>query len=255
MKISIITATYNSESTLSDTIESVLSQTISDYEYIIVDGKSSDNTIKIVEGYLQRFAGKLKYVSEKDKGLYDAINKGIRMATGDIIGILNSDDYFHRNNILETILNEFELNDIDAIFGDSRVVKEKGDKKNYRYTWSRFFRPWMFRIGLMPPHPSFYAKKELFDKYGYYKDDFKIAADFDLMSKFFCLYHIKTKYIPCPILTMRHGGLSTSINNKTLLNKEQIQSLKLNGFQSSNLLLFLKYPFRLIEFIWFKKRI
>lgn len=254
MKISIVTATYNSAATIRDTIESVLMQDYQDIEYLVIDGGSKDNTIDIVKEYEPKFNGRMRWVSERDKGLYDAINKGIRMATGDVVGIVNSDDFFHRHDVIKTIVSHFVGENIDAIYGDARVVKEKDDKKNCRYTWAKPFRPWMFKIGLMPPHPSFYARKTLFEKYGYYRDDFKIAADYDLMTRFMYKFGIKTKYIGMPILTMRDGGMSTSMANKARLNEEVMTAMKSNGLTASKWMLYLKYPFRIWEFFWFKNR-
>ena len=254
MKISIVTATFNSVATIRDTIESVLMQDYQDIEYLVIDGGSKDATIDIVKEYEPKFNGRMRWVSERDKGLYDAINKGFRMATGEIVGIVNSDDFFHRKDVISTVAKYMQDETIDAIYGDSRVIKAKEDKVNFRYTWARPFHNWMYRIGLMPPHPTFYARKVLFEQLGYYRDDFKIAADFELMTRFMLKHKIRTKYIPMPIITMRHGGMSTSMDNKARLNKEVLTSLRNNGLTASNLILAFKYPFRVLEFIWFKNR-
>ena len=255
MKISIITATFNSEATIRDTIESVLKQTFQDIEYIIKDGGSKDNTISICHEYESMFKGRMKVISSPDMGLYDAINIGIQTATGDIIGIINSDDYYHRNDILSIINNAFEEDrEIDGIYGDAMVVAQNNKTKIVRYTRSKMFRPWMYKIGLMPPHPSFYAKRMCFDKYGMYNPQYKIAADFDLMTRYMLVNKIRTKYIPIPMLTMRDGGMSTSLANKRLINREQIRSWRDNGLKQPNWFIVFKYPVRLFELFLKKNR-
>lgn len=249
LKVSIITATYNSAATIRDTIESVLKQTHQNIEYIIKDGGSKDNTISICHEYEPQFKGRMIIISSPDKGLYDAINIGIQASTGDIIGIINSDDYFHRNDIISIINNTFEEDpEIDGIYGDATVVAQDNITKIIRYTRSKMFRPWMYKIGLMPPHPSFYAKKVCFDKYGMYNPQFKIAADFDLMTRFMLVNKIRTKYIPIPVLTMRDGGMSTSLANKQLIIREQIRSWRDNGLKQPGWFVYFKYPVRLLEF-------
>ena len=156
MKITIITATYNSEQTLSDTINSILQQNYDNYEYIIVDGASKDNTINIIKKYEPQFKGKLKWISEKDKGIYDAMNKGISLASGDVFGILNSDDFFTSNDILQTIARSFNENNVDAIYGDIHFVNNTNLNKCIRYYSSKIFKPYLMRFGLMPAHPSRY---------------------------------------------------------------------------------------------------
>lgn len=255
MKISIITATYNSADTIRDTIESVLQQTYHDFEYIIKDGGSKDDTLKICNEYGEKYCGRMKIISNKDKGLYDAINIGIQAATGDVIGIINSDDFFHRDDILSIINRSFEDNpEIEAIYGDATVVAQDDIAKTIRYTRAKRFRPWMFKIGLMPPHPSFYAKRECFEKYGLYNPDYKIAADFDLMTRFILVKKIKTSYLPIPILTMRNGGMSTSLSNKRLLNREVVDSWRMNGLKHPAWFVYFKYPFRFVEFFTNKSR-
>ena len=255
MKISIITATFNSEATIRDTIESVLSQTYLDIEYIIKDGGSKDGTIDICHQYEASFKGRMRIISAHDKGLYDAINIGIQSSTGEVVGILNSDDYFHRDDIISIINKTFEDNpEIEAVYGDATVVAQDNKSKTIRYTRAKRFRPWMFKIGLMPPHPSFYAKKGCFNKYGLYNPQFKIAADFDLMTRYMLVKKIKTKYIPLPVLTMRDGGMSTSLANKRLLNREQVTSWRDNGLKQPGWFVYFKYPVRLLELFLNKNR-
>lgn len=255
MKISIITATYNSCDTIRDTIESVLQQTYQDFELIIKDGCSKDNTLSICKEYEEAYKERIVIISNPDKGLYDAINMGIKASKGDVIGILNSDDFFHRKDILETINNTFEKNpETEGLYGDVTVVASDNKEKTVRYTCAKYFRPWMFKVGLMPPHPSFYVRRECFDKYGLYNPSYKIAADFDLMTRFMLVNRIKTQYLPFPVLTMRDGGMSTSLANKRLLNREQVTSWRDNGLKQPGWFVYFKYPVRLLELVLNKNR-
>lgn len=250
MKLSIITVTYNSSKTLRDTIESVLSQTYADYEYIIVDGASKDNTVDIVKEYEPKFEGRMRWISEPDKGLYDAINKGIKMAAGDVVGIINSDDFYHRNDIFNQIISSFENNQIEAIYGDVRFVNDDNLDKTVRYYSSKKFSPKKFRYGFMPAHPSFFTYKNNFDKYGYYKTDYKIAADYELLIRFLYTHKIKSKYVPLDFMKMRTGGVSTaSWKSNILLNKEIVRACKENNIWTCMPILFFKYFIKVFELI------
>ena len=169
MKISLVTVTFNSYRTLRDTIQSVLSQIYLDIEYIIVDGCSQDKTIDIIKEYEPLFHGRLKWISEKDNGLYDAMNKGIRMATGDIIGIINSDDFYHRRDTIMRVAEAFKNSDVQAVYGDVRFVNPQNLDKTVRYYSSKRFTPEMFRFGFMPAHPTFFTYRKYFEEFGYYK--------------------------------------------------------------------------------------
>ncbi len=158
VKVSIVTATYNSARTLGDTMKSVLKQTYPDIEYIVVDGSSTDNTKDVIRQYEPQFSGRLKWVSEKDGGIYDAMNKGIRMATGDIVGILNSDDYFTGDDVIERMVVNFDAPNIDAVYGDIHFIHDGEPDKIVRYYSSKPFRPMWLRFGFMPSHPSFYCR-------------------------------------------------------------------------------------------------
>jgi len=163
MKVSIITATYNSSAHIADCVQSVTDQTYHDIEHIIVDGASKDNTLEIVKSMPSQVS---KIISEPDKGIYDAMNKGIQAATGDVIGILNSDDFYTSNDIIQSVVDSFKHNDIDALYGDVHFVSPDNLSKSVRYYSSSVFKPSLFRFGFMPAHPSFYMKKECYDKYG-----------------------------------------------------------------------------------------
>ena len=219
MKISIITASYNSGKTIRHTVESVLRQTYPDFEYIVVDGGSTDNSIDIVKEYQVAFKGRLKWISEKDKGIYDAMNKGIRMATGDVVGILNSDDFYTDENVLQTVAD------------------------------SRLFSPFWLRFGFMPAHPSFYCKREVFDKAGLYSLDYKIGADYEMMVRLFRKYGISSRYISKDFVTMRTGGASNHhFSNRLTLIREDVKACRDNGIYTNSFLVSLKFLYKIFEF-------
>lgn len=255
MKISIITVTFNRAHIIRSAIEGVLMQKYKNYEYIIVDGASVDNTLDVIKSYEPKFEGRMRWISEPDKGLYDAINKGIKMATGDVVGIINSDDYFHRDDVFSTIAKVFEDDDsLEVTFGNERIIKPENPDVNYRFETPWYFRPWMFRIGLEPPHPSFYARKELFEKYGYYKMGYVISADYDLMMRFLLVHKAKYKYLNHTILTFRASGISTDSSNRLMMNKEQVRACKENGIWTCLPMIYLKYFFKIPELFIYKHR-
>lgn len=206
MKISIITVCYNSETTIEDTLKSVLKQTYKDYEYIIVDGKSKDNTLDIIKKYETKFKGRLKWISERDKGLYDAMNKGIKMASGDIVGIINSDDILADKMVFKKIIRTFENRNCDAIYADL-VIKDENLDKTVRVFNAKKGN---YKVGWYPPHPTLYVKKKLYDKYGTYNQKYKIAADYDFMLRILKKSKLKICYINEVMVHMRSGGISTA---------------------------------------------
>lgn len=254
MKISLITITYNSVKTLADTIQSVLNQTYTDIEYILVDGASKDNTVSIIKQYEPLFEGRMKWISEPDKGLYDAMNKGIRMATGDIVGILNSDDFFTSSNILQKVVDAFQQDRIiDAVYGDVHFVHPSNLNKCVRYYSSKIFKRDFMKMGFMPAHPSFYIRKACFDKYGSYRTDYKIAADFEFLLRVIYKAKIKTKYLPIDMVTMRTGGASTSgLESHKRIMKEHLRAFRENGIYTNKLLLSLRYIYKVEELLWSK---
>ena len=251
MKISVITVTHNSAATIRDTIESVLRQEYKDYEYLVIDGGSKDNTVDIIKEYEPKFGGRMRWISEKDKGMYDGINKGIRMATGDVVGIINSDDFYHRTDIFSIISKSFEENPgVQAIYGDVRFVKPDNLEKTVRYYSSKNWRPWRFRFGFMPAHPTFFTYKENFEKYGYYQYDYHIAADYELLIRHLYTNKVPAKYIPVDFMKMRTGGRSTNgWKANVLLNKEIVRACKENGIWTCLPLLFLKYFVKVFELL------
>jgi glycosyltransferase involved in cell wall biosynthesis len=245
--VSIITVSQNSVRTIADTIKSVLSQTYENIEYIIIDGSSTDGTIELVNSFGKNIS---KFLSEPDNGIYDAINKGIRLATGDIVGILNSDDFFYASNVIEKVAEQFKNSEIDAVFGDARFVDPVRTSKVVRYYSSKNFNTGKFKFGFMPAHPSFYVKRDLFDKLGYYKTDYKIAADFELLVRFLYINKIEFRYLEMPFLSMRTGGVSNkSIISKYTLNKEIARACKENGIQTNFFWIYSKYFTKMFEFL------
>ena len=243
IKISIITVTYNSIKTLEETLNSVKYQTYPNIEHIIIDGASTDGSFELCKLYPH-----ISYlVSEKDSGMYDALNKGIRVATGDVIGLLNSDDTFTNNKIIEQIAIEFYNNSgIDAIIGDVNFVSKN---KVIRHYSSSGWTPSKFKFGIMPPHPSFYCKKELFNKYDLYNTTFKIAGDFELLLRYFLINKINFKYLPILMVDMKIGGLSTNgIRSNIVINKEIVKAFNLNSIKTNYFYLLYRYISKLKQF-------
>ena len=249
--ISVVTVSYNAVTTIEQTILSVINQTYSNIEYIIIDGGSTDGTVDIIRKYADRIA---YWVSEPDKGIYDAMNKGIRMATGDIVGIINSDDFYHRTDILTKVMNAFQDKVTQAVYGDVRFVNPDNLDKTVRYYSSKKFTPRRFRYGFMPAHPTFFTYRKYFDEFGYYKTDYRIAADYVLLIRFLYTHHLKAKYLPLDFMKMRTGGASTaSFKSNLLLNKEIVRACRENGIWTCMPLLFLKYFIKVFELIFTKE--
>ena len=249
MKVSIITVAFNSAATIAHCMQSVLDQSYSNIEYIVVDGLSKDNTLNIVREFEPLFAGKMRWISENDNGIYDAMNKGLHMATGDVVGILNSDDFFTDNDVIEKVAQAFTDDKIDAVYGDVHFVRETNLSRCVRYYSSAGFRPWWLRFGIMPAHPSFYARKEVFQKAGLYKTDYKIGGDFEMMVRLFKRFDIKTKYLPMVFVTMRMGGASTkNVGSRLTLLRDDTRACRENGVYTHSLLICLKYFYKVLEF-------
>lgn len=243
MKISIITVTYNSAKTIRDTINSVISQDYHDLEYIIVDGKSTDNTLSIVKEYTKNIS---KIVSEPDKGMYDAINKGIELASGDVIGILNSDDFYIDKDVLSDVMEKFSYSNADAVYADLYYVDTVSTNKIIRHWRSGKYNDGDFLKGWMPPHPAFFVKKSCYEKYGKFNLKLKSAADYELMLRFIHKYKIKLSYLERVVVKMRLGGMSnSSINNRIKANKEDRKAWEINGLKPEFYTLYLK-PLRKI---------
>lgn len=222
MKISIITVCFNSEKTIKDTLESVLKQTYTNYEYLIIDGKSSDNTLSILKKYESKFQGKMRVISEKDNGLFDAMNKGIKLATGDIIGIINSDDILAHKKVFQTIVENIEH--YDGVYSNLLMLDENLDKPYRLFQSKKVSKKWGWHM----PHPTLYLKKEVYKKFGTFDLNYKISADLDFMLR---IIHskVKLKYINDYFVLMRVGGTSTKGLKGYYENfKESYQVLKHN---------------------------
>lgn len=247
VRISIVTATYNSVKTLGDTIKSVQEQTYGDIEYVIVDGDSNDGTLELIQRYEPLFNGRMKWISEKDDGIYDAMNKGIKMATGDIVGFLNSDDYFTTNDVIERMAVAFN-NDIDSVYGDIHFIRNGQPDRYIRYYSSKHFRPLWLRFGFMPAHPSFYCRREIYNKVGLYKTDYKIGSDYEMMVRLFMVHHIRAKYLPIDFVTMRIGGASTrNIRSRLQLIKDDVRSCRENGIYTNVFFICTKFLYKIFE--------
>ena len=244
MKISLITACYNSAKTIKTAIDSVLSQKGVEIEYIVVDGGSKDGTVDLLKSYEPKFNGWMRWISEPDKGMYDAINKGIKMATGDVVGILNADDVLATDDTLAHIASAFEQKEppvprspfpvpqrIDALYADIRFVKEGEtvealrEAPTVRYCSAARWRPWMFRFAAMVPHPSFYVRRECFERLGGYSLDYRICADFELELRYLLLAKLRAAYLPECVVIMRMGGMSTSgWRSNLVINREDLRA-------------------------------
>lgn len=248
MRISVITATYNSGRTIGDTLESVLRQTYKDVELIVVDGASRDDTMDVVRRYEPRFGGRLHWTSEPDRGIYDAMNKGIARATGDVIGILNSDDFYTSDTVLERVAEAMAGGDVDAVYGDIHYVRDGDLRRCVRYYSSRPFRRWMMRLGFMPAHPSFYCRREVYERCGTFDTTYRVAADFENLLRLIYVNRIKTRYLPVDFVTMRTGGASTSgLSSHRQIMRDHLRALRSNGVWSCTPLLGLRYIYKIWE--------
>tara|TARA_B100000795_G_C22803917_1_gene443607 strand:+ start:2059 stop:2805 length:747 start_codon:yes stop_codon:yes gene_type:complete len=228
MKFSIITVTYNSDSTLRKTLESVSQQTWPNIEHIIIDGGSEDKTLELVN----LFPHVSKCISERDSGIYDAMNKGLKEATGDVVGFLNSDDWFFSNSIIEEYANIFNSNNVDAVYGDLCFVKNDINTNIVRKWVSSSYKEGFFKKGWVPPHPTFYCKNNIYKQYGNFNQNLLFAADFDIMCRFFNKVDFKSIYSPGLKVNMRLGGATTkSIKNIISGNIEIFDSLKENNLK------------------------
>lgn len=236
MKVSIITIAYNSAETIEDTIKSVASQHYPDIEYIIVDGGSTDQTLSIVERYKSDIA---KVISEPDKGIYDAMNKGVAHATGELIGILNSDDIYADEQVISDIVEQ--IGDKDAIYADLVYVKRNAIDEITRYWKSGEYKNGDFLKGWMPPHPTFFLRKDCYDKFGTYNLKLKSAADYECMLRMIHKHQVSLAYLPRVITKMRVGGQSNvTVNNRLKANKEDRMAWEINGLKPRFYTLYLK---------------
>ncbi|SHI68228.1 glycosyltransferase family 2 protein [Cycloclasticus pugetii] len=246
MKVSIVTVCYNSSLVIRSSIDSVLSQSYTDIEYIIVDGGSNDGTLKIVN----QFADQIQHViSEPDKGIYDAMNKGVELATGDIIGVLNSDDFYSSPDVISEVVNVFKHNEgVALLFGNVDFVSERNLIKPVRKYSSFNFSPWKMRFGFMPAHPATFIKKAVYNEVGLYKVGYKIAADFDMFIRVLVKHKFKYTKLDKTLVRMRLGGASTSgFKSYWVSTKEIARSLNENGVYSNFWFVFLRLPIKFFQ--------
>jgi glycosyltransferase involved in cell wall biosynthesis len=252
MRVSIITITYNSAETIEDTIQSVLSQDYSSIEYIVVDGASSDRTMEIVERYKGRIS---KVISERDKGIYDAMNKGVALATGDVIGILNSDDFYADNHVISDIVRTMNSVKSDACYADLVYVDRLETNKVIRSWKSGEYHHGDFLRGWMPPHPTFFVKSDVYRKHGTYSLELRSAADYELMLRFIHKHAISIAYLPRVITKMRAGGQSNvTLKNRWKANQEDRLAWKMNGLQPGFLTLVRKPLSKLVQYLPGKRK-
>ena len=248
VKISLVTPAFNSARTIKSAIESVLAQQGADFEYIVIDGASADSTLSIVKEFEPLFSGRMKTLSEPDRGMYDALNKGVSLATGDVVGILNADDLLENPSTLSLVASSFDPS-IDAVYADVRFVRDDL-LTAVRHYGARHWRPWQLRWGKMPPHPSIYIRRELFERLGPYKTGYEIAADYELAVRYFLKNRIRARYIPATLVKMRMGGKSTrSWRSNLVLNRENVRALRENGYFACFPMMLPKYLFKIWEFI------
>ena len=258
MKVSIITVTYNSYETLLDTIESVNSQDYDQIEHIIVDGASTDKTAVAIRKYLPPNA---IFVSEPDEGLYHALNKGISLATGDVIGILHADDLYANDSVISKVVRKLKNTGAETLYADLHYVSKKYPRRIIRNWKSGNFDRSKFLNGWMPPHPTFFARKSLFEKYGVYDTNFKRAADYELMLRLLFKHEVTSCYLPETIIKMRVGGLSNgNVPTRIKANLEDRQAWRINGLKPRFLTLYLKplsklHQFQFTEYLLMKARI
>lgn len=232
MKISIITATFNSGTTLRDTLDGILGQSYQDYEVLIIDGGSSDNTEAIVKEYIPRFGGRLSWHQGLDKGLYDAMNKGIELATGDAVGVLNSDDFYASTEVLAALAEG--LCEVEAVYGDLDFVEAENTDKVVRQWCGSQHHEGDFLKGWHPAHPTFYARKCCYDQFGGFDISFDVSADFELMLRFIERGKVTNRYIPKTLVKMRMGGVSTGSLSRIIQgNRNVMRAFRKNGFDVS----------------------
>ncbi|MEI6037915.1 MAG: glycosyltransferase family 2 protein, partial [Planctomycetota bacterium] len=249
--VSIITVCRNSADVIASCLESVALQTHSEIEHIVIDGDSTDGTCKIIDS----FPHVVKRVSEPDCGLYDAMNKGIAMATGEVVGILNSDDFYPNADVIATVAQEFDVAEVDATIGDVAFVSPNNLKRITRYYSAHGWHVGKLRDGFMPPHPAFFVRRSYYQQLGGYRTDYQISADFELLARFLYGSRLHYRYLHQPLVYMRSGGTSNaSVERRLILNRELLRACGENGIQTSSLRLSMRYWRKIWEFVpWLQR--
>ena len=251
MKVSIITFCYNRKPTIRGAIESVFSQDYLDIEYIVVDGASTDGSVTVIEEIIRNAPQNVdvKFVSEPDSGMYEALNKGIRMATGDVIGLVHSDDMLYDSHVVSDIVERFEVSDADFVYGDGVFVNASDINKPVRNWIGGSYHRWKVRCGWLPLHPTCYIRRDVMMREGLYDETFRIAADTDLLVRYLYKAHLKVEYLHRRIIRMRMGGLSTDSQKRRLMWNEDIRLYTAHGFRPVILTKLMKMAWKVPQFI------
>lgn len=248
MKISIITVVFNGEATIRRALESVLAQKNIEIEYIVIDGVSQDKTLEVIAPYRTKLSHLL---SEKDTGIYDAMNKGIKLATGDVIGFLNADDFYTNSLVLAEVMTEFVDPTVDAVYGDLEYFRASRPTKVVRTYRSNQFHPAQLKRGLMPAHPTLFLRKNVYERFGLFDSSYKIAGDFEFIVRIFKDESLGFRYIPQKMVRMQMGGISTmGLSSTILLLDENIRACHKNGISTNYLFLLSRYPRKLLEYFY-----
>ena len=247
MKISIITIVFNGEATIARAVESVLSQKNVEIEYIVIDGASQDGTIKVIAPYQERLT---HFISEEDDGIYDAMNKGINLATGEVVGILNTDDFYTNDLVLSDVMFQFSDPLVDAVYGDLEYFRVSKPDKAVRTYRSHNFHPALLKRGVMPAHPTLFLRKKVYEKFGRFDPSYKIAGDFEFVVRIFKDNSLNTRYLPQKMVRMQMGGVSTrGLSSFITLLNENLRACFENGIPTSYFHLLSRYPRKLLEFL------
>ncbi|MBS1490496.1 MAG: glycosyltransferase [Bacteroidetes bacterium] len=245
MKLSILTVSYNSARTILSTFQSIRAQTYPAIEYIVVDGNSTDGTVDIIQANRDLIQ---KYLIEPDRGIYDAMNKAIGLATGEVVGILNSDDFYADETILEKVAHAFGDPSVDAVFGNLVFVDSNNLSKIVRTYSSAHWNPRKFAWGFMPAHPTFFVRRKYYEQLGLFKTDYKIAADYELLIRFLAVHQLKYQYLPLKMVVMRKGGVSSkNLKSNFILNNEIMRGCRENGIYTNAFMVYSKYFRKLFE--------
>lgn len=230
MKVSVITVCFNGVDTVEETLTSALSQDYDDLEYIVVDGGSTDGTLDILDRYRGRIA---KCISERDDGIYHAMNKGVELAEGDIVGFLNADDVYTSPTVISDVVEAMRADSSDGVYGDLVYVRRRDASRVVRYWQAGEYRPRAFYSGWVPPHPTFFCRTALYREFGAFDPDYQIAGDFELMLRFIEKYRINVRYVPRPFVRMRTGGRANTLNGIIQGNREIVHAFRSNGLKFS----------------------